>query len=49
MKGNVTPGETMELRFALWDTGDAWNDSVVLLDNFQWSTFASTPGTHTEL
>ncbi|AUX41368.1 hypothetical protein SOCE26_027790 [Sorangium cellulosum] len=49
MNGNVTPGETMELRFVLWDTGDAWNDSVVLLDNFQWSTFASTPGTHTEL
>ncbi|CAN92604.1 hypothetical protein predicted by Glimmer/Critica [Sorangium cellulosum So ce56] len=45
MNGNVTPGEIMELRFVLWDTGDPWNDSVALLDNFQWSTFASTPGT----
>ena len=29
-----------------WDTGDAWYDSVVLLDNFVWSVTASTPGTH---
>ncbi|WP_437838820.1 MopE-related protein [Sorangium sp. So ce1153] len=45
MHGNVSPGEIMELRFVLWDTGDPWNDSVALLDNFQWSSFASTPGT----
>lgn len=44
--GNVKPGETMELRFATWDTGDGWYDSVVLLDNFVWSLDASTPGTH---
>ncbi|NUP08530.1 MAG: hypothetical protein HOW73_20975 [Polyangiaceae bacterium] len=43
--GNVTPGETIELRFVTWDTGDAWYDSLVLLDNFQWSVDASTPGT----
>jgi hypothetical protein len=45
MSGNVTPGETIELRFVLWDTSDPWYDSVALLDNFRWSTFASTPGT----
>ncbi|WP_437877990.1 MopE-related protein [Sorangium sp. So ce513] len=45
MNGNVTPGEIMELRFVLWDTGDPWNDSVALLDNFRWSSFATIPGT----
>jgi hypothetical protein len=44
MAGNVTPGEVMELRFVLWDTGDNWYDSVVLLDDFQWSVQASEPG-----
>ena len=44
--GNVKPGETIELRFVTWDTGDGWYDSVVLLDNFTWSVSASTPGTH---
>jgi hypothetical protein len=45
ISGNVSPGETMELRFALWDTGDHWYDSVALLDDFRWSSAASTPGT----
>ncbi len=44
MSGNVQPGEIMELRFVLWDTGDEWYDSVVLLDDFQWSVQASEPG-----
>jgi len=44
MSGNVKPGETMELRFVIWDTGDEWYDSVVLLDDFQWSLQASQPG-----
>ena len=44
--GNVKPGETMELRFAVWDTNDPWYDSVVLLDAFQWSLQATEPGTH---
>ena len=44
MSGNVKPGETMELRFVIWDTGDEWYDSVVLLDDFQWSLQASEPG-----
>ncbi len=34
--GNVKPGETIEIRFATWDTGDGWYDSVVLLDNWVW-------------
>ena len=44
--GNVKPGETMELRFVTWDTGDSYYESTVLLDNFQWSLQPSTPGTH---
>lgn len=44
--GNVKPGETIELRLVIWDTGDPWYDSLVLIDNFQWSLDASTPGTH---
>ena len=44
MSGNVTPGETMEIRFVIWDTADSVWDSVVLLDNWQWSVDASQPG-----
>jgi Putative metal-binding motif len=44
--GNVKPGETIELRFVTWDTGDTLYDSTVLLDNFTWSVSAATPGTH---
>ena len=44
MAGNVKPGETMELRFVIWDTGDEWYDSLVLIDDFQWSLQASQPG-----
>jgi hypothetical protein len=44
MAGNVTPGETMEIRFAIWDTSDQLFDSLVLLDNWQWSVQASEPG-----
>ncbi len=43
--GNVKPGETIEIRFVIWDTGDAWYDSLVLLDAFQWLVTASQPGT----
>ena len=43
--GNVKPGETVELRFVIWATGDQWYDSVVLLDNFLWKVTASQPGT----
>lgn len=44
IRGNVVPGETIKLRFALWDTGDGLSDSVVLLDNFVWSPDTVTPG-----
>jgi hypothetical protein len=43
--GNVVPGEVIELRLAIWDTSDHGYDSLVLLDNFQWSVDASDPGT----
>ena len=44
MSGNVTPGEDMTIRFVIWDTSDGLFDSLVLLDNFQWSVQAATPG-----
>jgi len=44
MSGNVKGGETMEVRFAIWDTGDGFWDSLVLLDDWQWSVQASQPG-----
>jgi hypothetical protein len=45
VSGNVEPGETIELRFVLWDAGDPWYDSVVLLDDFRWSVMRTTAGT----
>lgn len=44
MRGNVVPGELVTLRFAIWDTGDEILDSLVLLDDFEWSVDASPPG-----
>jgi hypothetical protein len=44
LRGNVQPGETMELRLAIWDTADAYYDSVVLLDGFQWSVAPAVAG-----
>jgi hypothetical protein len=32
----VTPGDTVRATFMIWDTGDAANDSSLLLDNFTW-------------
>jgi hypothetical protein len=32
----VTPGETITLRFVIFDEGDHILDSVVLIDNFRW-------------
>jgi hypothetical protein len=45
MRGNVIPGEIITLRLAIWDTGDSSYDSVVILDNFQWSPQPATTGT----
>jgi hypothetical protein len=39
---NVVPGEELTLRFAIWDAGDEFLDSTVLLDDFRWEV---TPGT----
>jgi putative metal-binding protein len=46
MSGNVAPGETIDVRFAIWDTGDHGYDSLVLLDHWVWSTTPIQPGTH---
>lgn len=34
--GNVVPGETIKLRFAIWDGADAAFGSTILIDNFKW-------------
>lgn len=43
--GNVTPGEIMKLRIAIWDTSDEMLDSLAAIDAFTWSTDTSQPGT----
>ena len=44
LRGNVTPGEVITLRLAIWDTSDGTYDSHVLLDDFHWSTQTVVPG-----
>lgn len=39
----VKPGETITLRFAIWDTTDSSLDSTALLDHFSWITFEGEP------
>jgi hypothetical protein len=43
--GNVTPGEIIKLRVAIWDTSDHAFDSLVIVDGFQWSVDSTQPGT----
>jgi len=43
--GNVTPGEIIKLRIAIWDTSDHAYDSLALVDGFQWSVDSTQPGT----
>ncbi|MBA3459628.1 MAG: choice-of-anchor L domain-containing protein [Deltaproteobacteria bacterium] len=43
--GNVTPGEIITLRIAIWDTSDHWWDSLAVIDGFQWSVDTAMPGT----
>lgn len=43
--GNVVPGEVIKLRIAIWNTSDEMLQSLVVLDNFQWSAVETTPGT----
>jgi hypothetical protein len=40
------PGETMEIRFVIWDAGDHNVDSLVLLDKFTWKLEAAGVGVH---
>ena len=35
-KAGIVPGETITLRFAVWDAGDEVLDTTVLIDNFGW-------------
>ena len=35
-KAPIQPRSTIKLRFAIWDSGDYWLDSTVLIDNFTW-------------
>jgi hypothetical protein len=43
--GNVTPGEIIKLRVAIWDTSDHAFDSLAIVDGFQWSVDSTQPGT----
>jgi hypothetical protein len=43
--GNVTPGEIITLRIAIWDTSDSVLDSLAVVDGFQWSVDGTDPGT----
>ncbi|MBA3818714.1 MAG: hypothetical protein H0X17_07465 [Deltaproteobacteria bacterium] len=43
--GNVTPGEIITLRIAVWDTRDHVLDSLAVIDGLQWSTEVVQPGT----
>jgi hypothetical protein len=43
--GNVTPGEIITLRIAIWDTSDHSWDSLAVVDGFQWSVDTAMPGT----
>lgn len=40
----VTPGETITLRFIVFDEGDHILDSAVILDNFRWQTTSANGG-----
>ncbi|MCA9716720.1 MAG: choice-of-anchor L domain-containing protein, partial [Myxococcales bacterium] len=44
MNGNVEPGEVFEIRLAVWDSGGHIFDSLVLLDDWEWSVEAAEPG-----
>ena len=44
LRGNVSPGEVMELSLAIWDSGGFIFDSLVLLDAWEWSVDPAMPG-----
>jgi hypothetical protein len=33
---SASPGETIEIHFVIWDSGDGQQDSTVVLDRFAW-------------
>lgn len=39
----VTPADTITLKFIIFDAGDRGNDSLALIDNFQWITSTNPP------
>jgi hypothetical protein len=41
----VTPGSTIDLRFAIWDSADGLFDSTVVVDDFRWRTVGGSVGT----
>jgi hypothetical protein len=41
-KQAVVPGEEITIRFAIWNTGDHWLPSAVLLDDWVWSAEPTT-------
>jgi hypothetical protein len=47
MSGNVSPGEIIDIRFAVWDSGGHLFDALVLLDDWRWSLDAASPGVST--
>ncbi len=44
----VAPGETIKLRFIIWDTSDPNYDSLVILDNFRWHAQQAESGPITQ-
>lgn len=44
-KAPVVPGETIHLRFAVWDMGDEFLDSTVVIDDFAWDVAEGTEPT----
>jgi hypothetical protein len=41
----VIPGEIVEIRIGIWDSGDTAFDSLSLIDGFKWLANATLPGT----
>jgi hypothetical protein len=44
----VTGGQEITIRFAIWDTGDAFFDSTVVIDNFRWIADGGTVSVSTQ-
>ncbi len=44
-KAPIESGSVITLRFAIWDSGDPFLDSTVLIDGFEWEVEEATVGT----